>query len=145
MDAGGAAEPLNPDLLRCLAVLSPNETELQGLTGEGPGWCASGAGCPPVAARHMGPLGRSCAVLLLFLHPTEPAAPSTNPSTGPSTTLCCAFDTGMPTDSEEEIVAAARCLRGQGVRAVLVKLGARGSLLIGGWGWGPGWLLSGGW
>jgi hypothetical protein len=31
------------------------------------------------------------------------------------------------------VVAAARVLQGQGVGTVLVKLGARGSLLIGGW------------
>ncbi|KAL4853503.1 Ribokinase [Chlorella vulgaris] len=71
LDAGGASTPLSPSLLRCLAVLSPNETELQGLT-------------------------------------------------------------GMPTESEEEIVAAAQVLRGQGVDTVLVKLGARGSLLVDG-------------
>ena len=35
LDAGGASQPLPPELLRCLAVVSPNETELQGLTG---GW-----------------------------------------------------------------------------------------------------------
>ena len=40
LDAGGATAPLSPDLLRCLAVISPNETELQGLTGEVPGGCA---------------------------------------------------------------------------------------------------------
>ncbi len=34
LDAGGASDPLTPELLRCLAVISPNETELQGLTGE---------------------------------------------------------------------------------------------------------------
>jgi ribokinase len=33
LDAGGATDPLSPGLLRCLAVISPNETELQGLTG----------------------------------------------------------------------------------------------------------------
>lgn len=71
LDAGGATDPISPDLLRCLAVLSPNETELQGLT-------------------------------------------------------------GMPTESEEEIVAAARTLQAQGVGTVLVKLGSRGSLLVGG-------------
>jgi hypothetical protein len=38
---------------------------------------------------------------------------------------------GMPTESEEEIVAAAHALRRQGVATVLVKLGARGSLLVG--------------
>ncbi|EFN51579.1 hypothetical protein CHLNCDRAFT_140074 [Chlorella variabilis] len=69
LDAGGATAPLSPDLLRCLAVISPNETELQGLT-------------------------------------------------------------GMPTDTEEQIVAAAQVLRGQGVGTVLVKLGSRGSLLV---------------
>lgn len=34
LDAGGSASPVSPDLLRCLAVISPNETELQGLTGK---------------------------------------------------------------------------------------------------------------
>jgi ribokinase len=33
LDAGGGVDALSPALLRCLAVLSPNETELQGLTG----------------------------------------------------------------------------------------------------------------
>ena len=38
LDAGGSSgDPLPPDLLRCLHVLSPNETELQGLTGACPG------------------------------------------------------------------------------------------------------------
>ncbi|PSC74376.1 ribokinase [Micractinium conductrix] len=69
LDAGGASDPLSPELLRCLAVLSPNETELQGLT-------------------------------------------------------------GMPTDTDEQIAAAAQALQAQGVGTVLVKLGARGSLLV---------------
>ncbi len=38
---------------------------------------------------------------------------------------------GMPTDTEEQIVAAAQALREQGVGTVLVKLGSRGSLLVG--------------
>lgn len=43
LDAGGATDPLSPDLLRCLTVISPNETELQGLTGERRfGRCSSG-------------------------------------------------------------------------------------------------------
>lgn len=37
----------------------------------------------------------------------------------------------MPTETEEQIVAAAQRLRGQGVASVLVKLGSRGSLLVG--------------
>lgn len=41
------------------------------------------------------------------------------------------FPTGLPTESEEEIVAAAHALRSQGSDTVLVKLGARGSLLVG--------------
>ena len=41
----------------------------------------------------------------------------------------------MPTESEEEIVAAAHALRSQGVDTVLVKLGARGSLLVGAGDW----------
>lgn len=71
LDAGGSASPVSPDLLRCLAVISPNETELQGLT-------------------------------------------------------------GLPTETEEQIVAAAHALRSQGVQTVLVKLGSRGSLLVDG-------------
>ena len=39
LDAGGATDPLSPGLLRCLAVISPNETELQGLTGGFGGAC----------------------------------------------------------------------------------------------------------
>ncbi|KAI7836988.1 hypothetical protein COHA_009170 [Chlorella ohadii] len=69
LDAGGSADPICPDLLSCLSVLSPNETELSNLT-------------------------------------------------------------GMPTETEEQIVAAAQRLRGQGVASVLVKLGSRGSLLV---------------
>lgn len=34
LDAGGAEEPLSPDLLRHVTILSPNETELARLTGE---------------------------------------------------------------------------------------------------------------
>ena len=40
---------------------------------------------------------------------------------------------GMPTDTDEQIAAAAQALQAQGVGTVLVKLGARGSLLVGGW------------
>lgn len=38
--------------------------------------------------------------------------------------------TGMPTGDEAEVLAAARALQAQGVGTVLVKLGARGSLLV---------------
>ncbi|KAL4431479.1 hypothetical protein ABPG75_006735 [Micractinium tetrahymenae] len=71
LDAGGSSSPVSADLLRCLAVISPNETELQGLT-------------------------------------------------------------GLPTETEEQIVVAAHALRSQGVQTVLVKLGSRGSLLVDG-------------
>ena len=33
LDAGGVEGPISPELLACLAVLSPNETELSRLTG----------------------------------------------------------------------------------------------------------------
>jgi ribokinase len=38
--------------------------------------------------------------------------------------------TGMPTESDEQVIAAARSLHGRGVGSVLVKLGARGALLV---------------
>lgn len=69
LDAGGADAPLAPELLRRLAVLSPNETELARLT-------------------------------------------------------------GLPTGSDAQVLAAARALQAQGVGTVLVKLGARGCLLV---------------
>lgn len=34
LDAGGVEGPICPELLKCLAVLSPNETELARLTGK---------------------------------------------------------------------------------------------------------------
>lgn len=34
LDAGGVEGPIAPELLQCLAVLSPNETELARLTGK---------------------------------------------------------------------------------------------------------------
>ena len=39
--------------------------------------------------------------------------------------------TGMPTETEPDIEAAARSLLGQGLRAVIVTLGSRGALLAG--------------
>lgn len=33
LDAGGCTDPISQELLRCVAVLSPNETELSNLTG----------------------------------------------------------------------------------------------------------------
>lgn len=33
LDAGGVEGPISPDLLSCLSILSPNETELSRLTG----------------------------------------------------------------------------------------------------------------
>jgi ribokinase len=38
--------------------------------------------------------------------------------------------TGLPTASDEQVVAAARALQAKGVGTVLVKLGARGALLV---------------
>lgn len=70
LDAGGADRPLAHDLLTNVAILSPNETELERLT-------------------------------------------------------------GMPTRSEKQCIAAAENLVHQGVNKVLVKMGAKGSLLIG--------------
>jgi len=69
LDAGGREGALDPGLLRRLAVLSPNETELARMT-------------------------------------------------------------GMPTGSAEQVEAAAAALLGEGVGAVLVKLGSKGSLLL---------------
>jgi ribokinase len=73
LDAGGVEGPIAPDLLACLAVLSPNETELARLT-------------------------------------------------------------GMPTEGEEQVRAAAEQLMAAGVQSVLVKLGSDGSLLLPGQG-----------
>lgn len=70
LDAGGAERPLAHDLLTNVSILSPNETELERLT-------------------------------------------------------------GMPTKSEKEIIEAAESLVHQGVDKVLVKLGAKGSLMVG--------------
>lgn len=38
--------------------------------------------------------------------------------------------TGLPTDSEEQVLAAVAALRSQGARSVLVTLGPRGALLV---------------
>ncbi|KAF5832813.1 Ribokinase-like protein [Dunaliella salina] len=76
MDAGGMEGPLDPQILACLTLLSPNETELNRLT-------------------------------------------------------------NMPTENEEQIEAAAKMLQGMGVEAVLVKLGAEGSLFLPGKGQPP--------
>ncbi len=38
--------------------------------------------------------------------------------------------TGLPTDTEEQVLAAVAALRSQGARSVLVTLGARGALLV---------------
>ncbi|GLI68634.1 hypothetical protein VaNZ11_013004, partial [Volvox africanus] len=73
LDAGGVEGPIAPELLSCLSVLSPNETELSRLT-------------------------------------------------------------GLPTDGEEQVRAAAEQLMAAGVKAVLVKLGSEGSLLLPGQG-----------
>ena len=69
LDAGGADRPLASDLLTNISILSPNETELQRLT-------------------------------------------------------------GLPTRSEKQCIAAAEALVHQGVNKVLVKMGAKGSLLV---------------
>lgn len=69
LDVGGADRPLDNDLLNNVAILSPNETELERLT-------------------------------------------------------------GMPTRSEKQCIAAAEALVHQGVNKVLVKMGAKGSLLV---------------
>lgn len=69
LDAGGQEGPLAKDLLRNVAILSPNETELARMT-------------------------------------------------------------GMPTDTEGQIVEAARALQALGVSTVLVKLGADGAMLV---------------
>lgn len=70
LDAGGVDKPLNHDLLTNISILSPNETELERLT-------------------------------------------------------------GMPTRSEKQCIAAAEALVHQGVNKVLVKMGSKGSLLVG--------------
>lgn len=69
LDAGGAEGPLPDDLLARITVLSPNETELERLT-------------------------------------------------------------GLPTETEAQILAAAASLTERGVGTVLIKLGSRGSLLL---------------
>lgn len=69
LDVGGADRPLAHDLLTNVAILSPNETELERLT-------------------------------------------------------------GMPTRSEKQCIAAAEALVHQGVDKVLVKMGAKGSMLV---------------
>lgn len=69
LDAGGVDKPLAHDLLSNVSVLSPNETELERLT-------------------------------------------------------------GMPTRSEKQCEAAAEALVHQGVDKVLVKMGAKGSMLV---------------
>ena len=69
LDAGGVDAPLDPKILKNLAVLSPNETELSRLT-------------------------------------------------------------GLPTSTEDEMVAAARSLLDSGVDRVLIKLGERGSAMV---------------
>ncbi|EFJ44815.1 hypothetical protein VOLCADRAFT_106272 [Volvox carteri f. nagariensis] len=73
LDAGGVEGPIAPELLSCLTVLSPNETELARLT-------------------------------------------------------------GLPTDTEDQVRAAAEQLMSAGVQSVLVKLGSEGSLLLPGQG-----------
>lgn len=70
LDTGGADRPLAHDLLTNVSILSPNETELQRLT-------------------------------------------------------------GMPTRTEKQCIAAAENLVHQGVNKVLVKMGSKGSLLVG--------------
>ncbi len=69
LDAGGADRPLAHDLLPNISILSPNETELQRLT-------------------------------------------------------------GLPTKTEKQCIAAAEALVHQGVNKVLVKMGAKGSILV---------------
>ncbi|KAG2440419.1 hypothetical protein HYH02_010307 [Chlamydomonas schloesseri] len=76
LDAGGVEGPIDPAILPCLTLLSPNETELARLT-------------------------------------------------------------GLPTDSEAQVQAAAEKLMSAGVKSVLVKLGADGSLLLPGPGQPP--------
>lgn len=70
LDAGGAESPLAHELLTNVSILSPNETELERMT-------------------------------------------------------------GMPTKTEKQCIEAAENLVHQGVNKVLVKLGAKGSLLVG--------------
>lgn len=69
LDVGGQEGEISPELLACLTVVSPNETELARIT-------------------------------------------------------------GMPTDTEAQIGAAAGLLFSKGIETVLVKLGAKGSLLL---------------
>jgi ribokinase len=69
MDAGGADAPLQPELLSCVNLLSPNETELSRMT-------------------------------------------------------------GMPTNTREQVIAAAKELQSSGSCDVLVKLGSKGALLV---------------
>lgn len=136
LDAGGATDPLPPDLLRCLSVISPNETELQGLTGacdavvSSWGAAAATASCCCSRAVHL------CLLLLLLLCllPVVQSISAPNPlELTPAAAADAPPRAGMPTDSEEQVVAAAQELRRQGAATVLVKLGSRGSLLVGAW------------
>ena len=81
LDAGGEEGKLSPELLECLTLLSPNETELARMT-------------------------------------------------------------GMATGTRAEVAAAARELRKQGGCDVLVKLGAKGSVLFAGAGSAPHWACA---
>ncbi len=69
LDAGGMEGAISEELLKCTTVISPNETELERMT-------------------------------------------------------------GMPTQSDDEIHAAAFSLLDRGVEAVLLKLGAKGSVML---------------
>lgn len=69
LDCGGADADVDPDLLKHLTIISPNESELANLT-------------------------------------------------------------GMPTENEDEVLAAARKVQEKGVDVVLAKLGTKGSLLV---------------
>lgn len=85
LDAGGAADPLPPQLLRCLAVISPNETELQGLTGGQGGqgsWRRVSGGkrlerhLLPAAPHPLARLRASPLAPLAAPHPCQPLLPS---------------------------------------------------------------------
>lgn len=103
LDAGGVDEPLSDALLAHVTIFSPNETEC---------------------------------VFAFYLYTCR----STFSSSSLSTTLLTAHTlfhtrrlnriTGLPTDNDDQIIAAAKSLGSKGVSKVLVKLGGQGSMMV---------------
>lgn len=115
LDAGGATAPLPPDLLRCLAVVSPNETELQGLTGEGhavQGLRVFWKEVRRLTCRLCGGMVARCMPAPANGAQFERRSAEWRMPTSPRPLLPCPHS-GMPTDTEEQVVAAARQLQSQ--------------------------------